>query len=300
MYYCMHLPRRCTALGRATRAALRRRAASSATPPPSVVSLPPSSPSGALAAGVASGLVQGSMGSGGSIVMVAGLMHFSKLAQVVAAGTSMPTQMVAQAAALATVVAADASLVHLPTAACLVLPALGGVVAGVRMGSLLSDAALKLAFAALVLALVPPVVARAVEVREVNRLRNVDEPSDVADDRGAPPPWPQQEAAAAATTTAAATTSTAAAAPAESAAPPQQPVVFTAPPPTTTTRTPLMDGDSKSPLRWVLPDNWEWPQYAPLHCAFGAGVGVLVGAVGVGVSANRPSVTVVAVNMLLL
>eukprot|EP00750_Incisomonas_marina_P007214 INCI14780.10.p1 GENE.INCI14780.10~~INCI14780.10.p1 ORF type:complete len:341 (-),score=44.80 INCI14780.10:1639-2661(-) len=134
-----------------------QRTFSSSQPPATLRSV------GAMAAGVASGVVQGSAGVGGSIVMVAGLARFARLEQVLAVGSSMPTQVIAQAAGLVSVFAADSSLVHVPTAVCIAAPALVGVVVGVRIGSRMSDAALKLAFAALVLALVPPVTGRAIE-----------------------------------------------------------------------------------------------------------------------------------------
>lgn len=147
---------------------LLHRALSSSAPPTKTRTV------GAMAAGVASGVVQGSAGVGGSIVMVAGLARFAQLEQVLAVGTSMPTQVIAQAAGLVSVLAADSSLVHVPTAVCIAAPALVGVVVGVRIGSRMSDAALKLAFAALVLALVPPVTGRAIEAYNQNHNESSD------------------------------------------------------------------------------------------------------------------------------
>lgn len=164
-------------------------------------------------------------------MMVSGLTKIVKLPQIQAIATSVPTQFMVQAVAVATVVATDSSLVHWPTMACIAGPALAGVAVGVRIATALSDAALKAAFAAMVLALSPSIGKRAIDIH--NQKENLDSSkSDNMADRTSDDDHPRPN----------------------------------------TLSLSRADGE---PV--------DWPQHALLHCACGATVGVLSGAVGIGV-----------------
>lgn len=226
--------------------------------------------------GALSGLFQGSAGVGAGIVLVAGLTRFAGLSHMAAAGTSMPVSGIANAAGVASVLSADASLVHWPTMVCISGPALGGVLVGVRVASYMSDAALKLAFAALVLLLTPPVAKRAFDVhaaKQDEKLNNRTAPEDGA--HGGDLPALLRGVHSPATSKAAASGSSCG-----------TQVGSTGNDDTTSTLGGQQRSFAPSVALSSRPFEFEWPQHPLLHGICGTGVGLLSGTVGVGVRAT--------------